>query len=1038
MTDLAERDGDMRHCALALGLFQLGMGCACSSPASRDSTRTSQMSLTQDWESGGGDWVDGNGQPPTFVNDAASPAGQTVQQINRATANGDYFSPLIDVVGGQTYCIRAKLKWVSGAAPFVGVEQYANGVSEGVSWVIGTKYSDANVSTAVVNATNAEWQDIGKTLVLSPDTTQVRLVDELWNGASKGGDPLAYFDALSFDSGACSPMPYFQDWESGAANWQDRSGEAPVLLDDSSSLAGKTVQQIGRATGGGDYFSPILDIDSGETYCVRTKIKWLGGAAPFVGLEQYASNVSQGITWLIGTSYPYRFGPSITTIVNSSDPGWQEFAETVPLNFDTTRVRLVDELWPGSVKTGANLSYFDGFSIDKGQCAPVPYSQNWELGLGSWKDPTGPVPTLVTDVSSPSGQNVQQITQTTNGGNFFSPFVDVVGGQSYCVRAKIKWVGGAAPFVGIQQYADHNSQGITWLIGSEYTDSLTTTTALNRTNAGWQEFAETLDLSLSTTRVRVVDELWAGNSKSGSSLAYFDGFSIDAGRCTPGTSTPYTQNWESGVGNWTDASAQPPTLVNDTSSPAGQTVQQLSRAKAGGDCFSPFVDVVGGHGYCVRAKVKWLSGNPPFVGVEQYANHLSLGTQWLIGTQYSDAKSTTAVLSNTASGWQEFSQTLVAARNATRLRFVDELFPGNAKGGLPLAYFDGFSIEEGPCSAVPYAQDWESGANDWRDQNGQAPTLTEDTSSPGGMRVQQISRATGGGDYFSPMLSVGGNNGYLCLRAKVKWVSGAAPFVGVEQFANYMSRGVSWVIGTPPYVGEYTALVSSTNTGWQEFEKTLFLNGDTTQVRLVDELWSGSSKGGASQAYFDGLSLGSGPCTPLSPYLQDWESGTGSWKDVNGQEPTLVSETSSPAGSTVQQLTRAIGGAGGDFFSPLLEVASGQTYCVQANLKWVSGAAPFVGIEQYSLGTSQGVNWLMGSPYSDERGSTTIVNDSDASWQQIAVTIGLLVDATRIRLVDRLYAGATKGGDNLAYADGLSIRSGSCGASSVTELTIHP
>lgn len=115
-------------------------------------------------------WTDRNGQPPTLVADPSSSAGQTVQQINRATASGDYFSPLLDVVGGQSYCIRAKIKWVSGAAPFVGVEQNVNGASQGVNWLIGSRYTDSITTTTVVNNNDSGWQEIAETLVMAANT----------------------------------------------------------------------------------------------------------------------------------------------------------------------------------------------------------------------------------------------------------------------------------------------------------------------------------------------------------------------------------------------------------------------------------------------------------------------------------------------------------------------------------------------------------------------------------------------------------------------------------------------------------------------------------------------------------------------------------------------------------------------------------------------------------------------------------------------------------------------------------------------------
>jgi len=72
-----------------------------------------------------------NAQLPTLASDATSPYGPSVQEIDRATAGGDYLSPALEVVGGQTYCVRAAINWVTGAAPFVGIERFAGGTSQG-------------------------------------------------------------------------------------------------------------------------------------------------------------------------------------------------------------------------------------------------------------------------------------------------------------------------------------------------------------------------------------------------------------------------------------------------------------------------------------------------------------------------------------------------------------------------------------------------------------------------------------------------------------------------------------------------------------------------------------------------------------------------------------------------------------------------------------------------------------------------------------------------------------------------------------------
>jgi len=114
-------------------------------------------------------------------------------------------------------------------------------------------------------------------------------------GGEQGGDPLAYFDHIAFNAGPCFAVPYAEDWEVGVRGWTDLGGQPPTLASDATSPYGHSVQQIDRATAGGDYFSPPLDVTGGQTYCVRAAINWLSGAAPFVGIERLVGGTSQGV-----------------------------------------------------------------------------------------------------------------------------------------------------------------------------------------------------------------------------------------------------------------------------------------------------------------------------------------------------------------------------------------------------------------------------------------------------------------------------------------------------------------------------------------------------------------------------------------------------------------------------------------------------------------------------------------------------------------------------------------------------------------------
>jgi hypothetical protein len=274
---------------------------------------------------------------------------------------------------------------------------------------------------------------------------------------------------------------------------------------------------------GGDYFSPVIAVTGGQEYCVAAAVKWTSGSEPFVGVELIASGASQGIQWVIGDA---AFN---TTPVAKTNTGWQSLKGTVALAADITAVRLVDELWAGGAKAGSDLVYFDGLAITSGACtsATVSYLENWESGPDGWADMSSQAPTLATDATSPGGPAVQALSRTGSGGDYFSPAINVTGGQTYCVQAAIRWESGGAPFVGLELINDGASQGVEWLIG----DAMFTTTPVSSTNTGWQVLAHTVVLPAGTTQVRLTDELYGGSSKGGSDLAYFDGIGISSGAC---------------------------------------------------------------------------------------------------------------------------------------------------------------------------------------------------------------------------------------------------------------------------------------------------------------------------------------------------------------------------------------------------------------------------------------------------------------------------------------------------------------------------
>jgi hypothetical protein len=294
-------------------------------------------------------WKDKSAVPAVMVADPNAPSGGWVHKVDRAASGGDYFSPATTVTPGQTYCVAADIKWVGGGTPFVGI---LRSNASNVEWLMGSAYTDAYGPTAVVDPAKTGWQHLTHEIVMPAGTAQVQLVNELYDGAPKAGNNLAYFDGVSITAGGCA-----------SAVWVDKEGIPVVMVADPNAPSGGPVQRVDRNASGGDYFSPAITVTAGQTYCVAADIKWVGGGTPFIGiLRSNASNVE----WLMGSAYTDAYGP--TTVVDPISTGWQHLTHQIVMPAETTQVQLVNELFGDVSKAGASLAYFDGVSIGTGAC----------------------------------------------------------------------------------------------------------------------------------------------------------------------------------------------------------------------------------------------------------------------------------------------------------------------------------------------------------------------------------------------------------------------------------------------------------------------------------------------------------------------------------------------------------------------------------------------------------------------------------------------------------------------------------------------
>ncbi|HEV2756944.1 MAG TPA: endonuclease/exonuclease/phosphatase family protein [Actinomycetota bacterium] len=151
-----------------------------------------------------------HGDGVVLVQDREAPSPITAQAISRVASGGDYFSPPIELTGGQPYCFGGSIKWIGGGWPFIGFDNYgADGSFLGETWVIGQPdypaglaQSDAGTLTPVRDSALG-WYRYQKTVVVSADTTHVRLKDELFDYVGKPGEDSGLFDDLTIDSGPC-------------------------------------------------------------------------------------------------------------------------------------------------------------------------------------------------------------------------------------------------------------------------------------------------------------------------------------------------------------------------------------------------------------------------------------------------------------------------------------------------------------------------------------------------------------------------------------------------------------------------------------------------------------------------------------------------------------------------------------------------------------------------------------------------------------------------------------------------------------------
>ena len=93
------------------------------------------------------------------------------------------------------------------------------------------------------------------------------------------------------------------------------------------------------------------------------------------------------------------------------------------------------------------------------------------------------------------------VSRTSSGGDYFSPWISLTGGQTYCAAVAIKWPGtGGMPFVGVQpSSAPHPI----WIVGSAgFADAFGPVQAVSPSNSGWQQFQVSIAMPEAATQAR--------------------------------------------------------------------------------------------------------------------------------------------------------------------------------------------------------------------------------------------------------------------------------------------------------------------------------------------------------------------------------------------------------------------------------------------------------------------------------------------------------------------------------------------------------
>jgi hypothetical protein len=160
--------------------------------------------------------------------------------------------------------------------------------------------------------------------------------------------------------------------------------------------------------------------------------------------------------------------------------------------------------------------------------------------------------------------------------------------------------------------------------------------------------------------------------------------------------------------------------------------------------------------------------------------------------------------------------------------------------------------------------DFENGIGTWHSKWGASDpvTLVVDNTAPVGPHVVKVTRLDSGGEYFTNQQPIEGGKTY-CFSGRMRWVSGGWPYFGIDTNGSGPDVGEHWLIGHDGWGDGYggtVAAIPENAAGWNQYNKTITLGAGITSFDFKVESFSGQSKGGAPEVYFDDISLSNGPC----------------------------------------------------------------------------------------------------------------------------------------------------------------------------------